>query len=106
MLTNAPPPAHSRSPERQLIGVDLGGTTIKLVRCTLQGEPLAELVVPTPAPALPGAVTMAMVEAIERLDPERQADRVGVGHPGPSDRGGPGGPHRHQPGRLAGGPPG
>jgi glucokinase len=68
--------------------VDLGGTSIKLVRCTPLGEPLAELVVATPSPALPGAVTMAMVEAIERLDPERQADRVGIGHPGPSDRGG------------------
>lgn len=76
------------SQKRQLIGVDLGGTSIKLVRCTPLGDTLAELVVDTPSPALPGAVTMAMVEAIERLDPEHQADRVGVGHPGPSDRGG------------------
>ena len=66
--------------------MDLGGTNIKLVRCTLLAEPLAELVVPTPSPALPGGVTMAMVEAIEQLDPEHRADRVGVGHPGPSDR--------------------
>jgi len=53
-LTHSPPLSDSQSPERQLIGVDLGGTNIKLVRCTLLGEPLAELVVPTPSPALPG----------------------------------------------------
>jgi glucokinase len=70
----------------QLIGVDLGGSAIKLGRFSEAGELLAELVVPTPQPALPGAVTTAIVEAVQRLDPERLADRVGVGHPGPSDR--------------------
>ena len=70
----------------QLIGVDLGGSAIKLGRFSEAGELLAELVVPTPPPALPGAVTTAIVEAVQHLDPERLADRVGVGHPGPSDR--------------------
>jgi glucokinase len=42
--------------------------------------------VPTPQPAVPGAVTTAIVEAVQQLDPEHLADRVGVGHPGPSDR--------------------
>ena len=70
----------------QLIGVDLGGSAIKLGRFSEAGELLAELVVPTPQPALPGAVTTAIVEAVQHLDPERLADRVGVGHPGPSDR--------------------
>jgi glucokinase len=31
---------------------------------------------------------MAIAEAIERLDPEGRADRVGIGHPGPSDTSG------------------
>ena len=70
----------------QLIGVDLGGSAIKLGRFSEAGELLEELVVPTPQPALPGAVTTAIVEAVQHLDPERLADRVGVGHPGPSDR--------------------
>ena len=70
----------------QLIGVDLGGSAIKLGRFSEAGELLAELVVPTPQPSLPGAVTTAIVEAVQQLDPERLADRVGVGHPGPSDR--------------------
>lgn len=72
----------------QLIGVDLGGSAIKLGRFSEAGELLAELQVPTPQPALPGAVTTAIVEAVQRLDPDRLADRVGVGHPGPSDAAG------------------
>jgi glucokinase len=70
----------------QLIGVDLGGSAIKLGRFSEDGMLLAELQVPTPQPAVPGAVTTAIVEAVQHLDPERLADRVGVGHPGPSDR--------------------
>ncbi len=70
----------------QLIGVDLGGTAIKLGRFSEDGTLLAELECPTPQPALPGAVTVAIVEAIAALDPDRLADRVGIGHPGPSDR--------------------
>ncbi|MEB3255180.1 MAG: ROK family protein [Synechococcaceae cyanobacterium] len=77
-------PADPAAP--QLIGVDLGGTAIKLARVTEAGEVVAEAECPTPQPALPGAVSTAIVEAIEALDPERRADRVGIGHPGPSDR--------------------
>ena len=72
----------------ELIGVDLGGTSIKLVRCTPQGECLAELERPTPQPTLPGAVCMALLEAIETIDPEHRADRVGIGLPGPCDQAG------------------
>ncbi len=71
---------------QQLIGVDLGGTAIKLGRFDREGTLLAELEVATPQPAMPGAVTMAIAAAVEQLDPGRQADRVGVGHPGPADR--------------------
>ena len=74
------------SPPGQLIGVDLGGTAIKLGRFSAAGALLAEAEVPTPQPAMPGAVTTAIAEAIEALDPPRLADRVGVGHPGPADR--------------------
>ncbi len=70
----------------QLIGVDLGGTAIKLGRFSRAGALLAELEVPTPQPAMPGAVTTAVAEAIAQLDPERQAELVGIGHPGPADR--------------------
>ena len=72
----------------QLIGVDLGGTAIKLGRFSAAGALLAELEVPTPQPAMPGAVTVAIAEAVARLDPDRLATRVGIGHPGPADAAG------------------
>ncbi len=70
----------------QLIGVDLGGTAIKLGRFSREGDLLAELEVATPQPAMPGAVTTAIAEAIAALDPQREAELVGIGHPGPADR--------------------
>jgi len=72
----------------QLIGVDLGGTAIKLGRFSVEGELLAELEVPTPQPPMPGAVVMAIVEAVQQLDPEALAPCLGVGLPGPMDAAG------------------
>ena len=69
----------------QVIGIDLGGTAIKLARFTRRGELLAEAQLPTPQPAVPGAVTMALCEAVEQLDPHRHAGLVGIGLPGPMD---------------------
>jgi len=74
--------------QEELIGVDLGGTAIKLGRYRSDGHCLAELERPTPQPSTPGAVTMALVEAITALDPEHRAARVGIGLPGPSDAAG------------------
>lgn len=71
--------------QSQVIGVDLGGTAIKLARFTPDGDLLAELEVPTPQPAVPGAVTIAICEAVDRLDPDASAASVGVGLPGPMD---------------------
>jgi len=68
-----------------LIGIDLGGTAIKLGRFSAAGVLLAELEVPTPQPAMPGAVTVAIADAVARIDPDRLAARVGIGHPGPAD---------------------
>jgi len=72
----------------QLIGIDLGGTAIKLGRFSRSGELLAELQVPTPQPAMPGGVVMTIVEAVQQLDPGRLAPLVGVGLPGPMDAAG------------------
>ena len=69
----------------QVIGVDLGGTAIKLARFDRDGMLLAEDRIPTPQPAVPGAVCMALVEAIQRLDPQGEAPVVGIGLPGPMD---------------------
>ena len=72
-------------PDVQVIGVDLGGTAIKLARIRADGTVMAEAQCPTPQPAVPGAVTMALCEAIEQIDPGHAAQAVGVGLPGPMD---------------------
>jgi glucokinase len=83
-----PSPSPAAGGSTQLIGVDLGGTAIKLGRFSLEGALLAEAECATPRPAVPGAVSMAIAAAIEAIDPEGLAGRVGIGHPGPSDRDG------------------
>jgi glucokinase len=69
----------------QVLGVDLGGTAIKLGRFSQEGKCLQSLSVPTPQPSTPEAVVAEMVEAIADLDPERKSVAIGVGTPGPAD---------------------
>ncbi len=68
-----------------VIGLDLGGTAIKLGKFTATGECVQSLTVPTPQPATPEAVLAAMVEAIAEIDPDREASAIGIGTPGPTD---------------------
>lgn len=71
--------------EPQVIGIDLGGTAIKLGRFAEDGTCLQLLSVATPQPATPEAVVEVMVDAIAQLDPNRQNIAIGVGTPGPAD---------------------
>lgn len=71
-----------------VIGVDLGGTAIKLGRYTATGDCLASSVIDTPQPATPTAVTEAIAAAIQQLDPDRGAIAIGIGTPGPADAAG------------------
>ncbi|MEP0747850.1 MULTISPECIES: ROK family protein [unclassified Coleofasciculus] len=73
---------------REIIGIDLGGTTIKLGRFREDGTCLESLSVATPQPATPTAVLDAMIEAIAQLDPARHAIALGIGTPGPADASG------------------
>ncbi len=68
-----------------VLGIDVGGTAIKLGRFNPQGECLAQVSVPTPQPPLPPAVVAQIVAAIPRVDPDKMAIALGVGTPGPSD---------------------
>jgi glucokinase len=70
---------------KQVIGIDLGGTAIKLGRFTEDGNCLQSLTVATPQPATPEAVIMEMVDAIAQIDPDNQTIAIGVGTPGPAD---------------------
>lgn len=72
----------------QVIGVDIGGTALKLGRFDATGHCHAHLELATPQPATPGAVTTALLEGLERLDPRHQASGIGVGVPGPADQAG------------------
>ena len=69
----------------QVIGVDIGGTALKLGRFGATGHCHAHLELTTPQPATPGAVTTALLEGLERLDPRHQASAIGIGVPGPVD---------------------
>ena len=69
----------------QVIGIDLGGTAIKLGRFSSDGVCLQSLAVPTPQPATPEATLATLVIAIAQLDPDHQCRVIGVGTPGPTD---------------------
>jgi glucokinase len=73
----------------EVIGIDLGGTAIKLGRFTEEGKCLQSLSVPTPQPAYPNATIDLMADAIEKLAPGMaNISAIGVGTPGPADSAG------------------
>ena len=78
----------NQSNQLQVIGIDLGGTAIKLGRFSVDGTCLQSLSVPTPQPATPEAVLAVMVEAIAQVDPASASVAIGVGTPGPADAAG------------------
>ncbi|GAB4438446.1 MAG: hypothetical protein OHK0035_27580 [Cyanobacteria bacterium J069] len=71
-----------------VIGIDLGGTAIKLGRYDSDGRCAASLTVPTPQPPEPERVLDAMVTAIAQIDPNNEAIAIGMGTPGPADAAG------------------
>lgn len=73
---------------KQVLGIDLGGTAIKLGLFERDGTCLRSKSIPTPQPAIPEAVVGAIADAIEKLDPNREAGAIGIGMPGPTDAAG------------------
>jgi glucokinase len=72
----------------QVLGIDLGGTAIKLGRFTQDGTCVRALTVATPQPSTPDAVLKVLLDAIAQVDPNQQAIAIGVGMPGPADAAG------------------
>ncbi len=68
-----------------VLGIDLGGTAIKLGCFDRHGEQLAILTQATPQPSTPEAVIETIVAAIAQIDPQAQAQAIGIGTPGPAD---------------------
>lgn len=73
------------TPTQPVIGIDLGGTAIKLGLIRVDGSFINQITVPTPQPATPEDVFATIVDAIATLDPENIATGIGVGLPGPTD---------------------
>ena len=73
------------SNQAEVIGIDLGGSAIKLGRFQEDGTSIQSLTIPTPQPATPEAVLEVMVDAITQLNPYGSVRAIGVGTPGPAD---------------------
>jgi glucokinase len=74
--------------QNQVLGLDIGGTALKLGRFDLQGNCLQTLTIETPQPSVPKSVLDALVATIPLIDPDREAAAIGVGMPGPADQSG------------------
>jgi glucokinase len=72
-------------PNQEVIGIDLGGTAIKLGTFRQDGTCTQFLTIPTPQPATPEAVVEAMVTAIKQFNSKANCIALGLGIPGPTD---------------------
>ena len=68
-----------------VIGIDIGGTVLKLGRFTREGSCLETIRLETPQPASPIAILEAIVPAISVLRKKGNCLAVGIGMPGPAD---------------------
>lgn len=68
------------------IGIDLGGTAIKLGRFLEDGTCVEDLTLDTPQPSYPQPVIKSILGAIAYLNRERTVVAIGIGSPGPADR--------------------
>ncbi|MGI0480440.1 ROK family protein [Geminocystis sp. CENA526] len=71
--------------EKEVIGVDLGGTAIKLGRFLANGTCVESLTIPTPQPATPEAVMSTIELGVKELNHQKKAVALGIGTPGPTD---------------------
>ena len=69
----------------QVIGVDLGGTAIKIGRFLKDGTCCQSISLVTPQPANPKPVIDAIAKGVQQLNQDRSCQAIGVGVPGPTD---------------------
>jgi glucokinase len=72
----------------EVIGIDLGGTAIKLGSFLEDGTSTKSLMIPTPQPSTPEAVVKAIAAAVRQLNQNNQCVAIGLGTPGPTDASG------------------
>ena len=71
---------------KQVIGIDIGGTTINLGRFASDGTCTEFLSIATPQPATPEAVVKAIAPVLKQLSQEYNCQAIGIGMPGPTDK--------------------
>lgn len=69
----------------EVIGVDLGGTAIKLGRFLDDGTCLDSISLATPQPANPKPVVNAIAQGVLKLNHNNTSQAIGLGVPGPTD---------------------
>ena len=69
----------------RVLGIDLGGTAIKLGLFLQDGTCLKTISVPTPQPANPKPVVNAIASAVNQLNSDLTCRAIGLGVPGPTD---------------------
>ncbi len=69
----------------QVVGIDLGGTGIKLGRFLKDGTCLETITVATPQPAKPNLVVKAIAQGVKQLNLNYTCGAIGLGLPGPTD---------------------
>ena len=70
---------------KQVIGIDLGGTAIKLGIYLPDGNCQKSISIPTPQPSFPDKVIAAIATEVDRLNSDRKCLAIGIGTPGPVD---------------------
>ena len=71
--------------QQQVIGIDIGGTTISVGCFGEDGTCLKSINLATPQPAIPEAIVNAIANPIQTLDQNYNCRAIGVGMPGPTD---------------------
>ncbi|MBL1211187.1 ROK family protein [Geminocystis sp. GBBB08] len=71
--------------EKEVIGIDLGGTAIKLGRFLENGTCVESVTIATPQPATPEGVIDAIADMVLKLNYKNKAIALGIGTPGPTD---------------------
>ena len=72
--------------QQTVIGIDLGGSAIKLGRFLENGTCVGQTTLPTPQPPNPEKVVIAIAEALKEIDPQHYSSAIGMGTPGPTDK--------------------
>ncbi len=70
---------------KTVIGIDLGGSSIKIGCFTPKGESVYQATIPTPQPSTPEKVTEVIASVVNQLKNQYNSIAIGLGTPGPTD---------------------